>query len=246
MKKIFAGLFILLCTVSLISCESKSKEQFGFFSHNGYSLKSFKNKDITYTEANNLIKTNTISTASATSTSNADESLTLTTAQINAIKAKYSSVKITTSFWDNDKQHEQYDVLNLSQIEQMLLSNSQSIGSGVSINNIALTDSLLETYNQSDLDFKASANYNDAPFKDKYSYHTQNDNFVLRINDYSENIETITGTATTEIHQTEALYNEYNLLTNYQASFGFRYSSINGTQDIGTVLEISFEWIVKT
>lgn len=243
MKKLFVGAFLLLCTMSLFACNfGSSTEQFGRFTHNGYALTSFKTKDISYTAADAIVTTNSNSFVSLTTSDSTSKAL--TDAEITAIKNLYSSVTITTKYWNSDDQitktNEVYD------LSEILNNNKNTVATGMVVNNIVLTPSLLNYYNGINDDFIASEGYEDAPFKNKYSYHTNDDQqLVLRVNDYSSNNSSITGTSTMEIHETESLYDSNNMITFYQASFGFSYATPGDTAHIGTVLEVSFVWNLK-
>ncbi len=252
MKKLFAGAFILLCTLSLFACNfGSSNEQFGRFTHNGYALTSFKTKDITYSDANTIITKNSTTYTNIKSTTTSSNNYSLSESEIISIMNLYSSVTITTKYWNNDEHLTQKNEVYLSangdsKYPDILAQNQNTIGTGMVINNIVLTPTLLSYYNNINDEFIASENYSSAPFKNKYSYHTNDDdNFVLRVNDYSSNNSSITGTSTMEIHETESLYDENNMLTYYQASFGFSYATPGDTSYIGTVLEVSFVWNLK-
>lgn len=246
MKKIFVGIFVLICASSLFACDFSEKDQFGYFTHNGYALTSFKENDITYNNAVDLLNSASYTSFTSLYTTSTDDTvdLGLTSEQIKEIEIIYKSVTVTTSYWYNDKQFEKVDIEY--ELEEILGNNKFSIVNSMVVNNIVLTSDLLNHYNQIDLDFKADIYYSKAPILDKYTYHTDSDgNFVLAISDFSTNTATVSGTNTMEIHQTEAIYNHHNLITQYQASFGYQYPTPGGTENVGTVLEVSFEWNLK-
>lgn len=243
MKKIFAGIFVLICALSLFACDFSSTEQFGTFTHNGYALTTFKRNDISYLEAKSLIQSN----HSSTYVSLISFGDVLTDSEITSIKKMYKSVTITVKYWNDDKQYTKVDEVEISEMEKMLKDNTYTVVTGMVVNNIVLTPDLLEYYNNLNDEFINSSNYDDAPFKNKYSYHTDsNEFFVLRVNDYSDNDSDITGTSTFEIHETESQYDENNMIVKYQASFGFSYPTPGGTEHIGTVLEVEFNWNIKS
>ncbi|MFI3252346.1 MAG: hypothetical protein R3Y60_04305 [bacterium] len=256
MKKFFAGIFVLICGLSLFACDfSSSSNQFGYFTENGYSLTSFVKEDITYNQAIDLVgkapyknvskALNSYSTSDISITSDMYDSLGLTTDEIKAIETVYKSVTVTTNYWHQGKQFSKVD--EEYELDQILGNNKFSIVNSIVVNNIVITSDLLDYYQDIDLEFQAQDNYSSAPFKHKYSHHTSTDGLlVLSISDYSTNTSVATGTNTMEIHQTEAIYNNYNLISKYQASFGFRYPTPGGTEYVGTVLELSFEWNIKT
>lgn len=250
MKKIFAGLFVLICGLSLFACDFSSPEQFGYFTHNGYALTTFVSNNLNFTEASNILTNNSISTTSSIGeeASNVSFGNVLTSDQIIQIKKMFSSVVINITYFndDNNQMTERFE-LSVTTMGEMLEGNTYNVAGGsIVVNNIALTADLLTHYENLNIEFKDSEKAIDAPYTNMYSYHTDtNGNFVLAVNDYSDNGSTIIGSSTTEIHQTQSQYNELNLITRYQSSFGFRYHSPSGTQYVGSVLEVTFDWIEK-
>lgn len=249
MKKIFAGLFVLICGLSLFACDFSSPEQFGYFTHNGYALKTFVSNDLNFSEASEMLTKNSISSTSAINdVSSVSFGNVLTSEQIVQIKKMFSSVKINITFFndENNQITERFE-LSVTTMGEMLEGNTYNVAGGsIVVNNIALTADLLTHYENLNEEFKNSTKSENAPYNNMYSYHTDtNGNFVLAVNDYSDNGSTIIGSSTTEIHQTQSQYNELNLITRYQSSFGFRYHSPSGTQYVGSVLEVTFDWIDK-
>lgn len=263
MKKIFGGLFVLLCALSLFACDFSEKEQFGYFTHNGYALESFGVESISYQDAYEIVKSSSpfvdlkSTNQEYSKSSNNDVTLyttsfgpVLTEDEMKAMMSKYSSVTIETKYFDGNTQVIRENTVYLTSYTQdnviyypeILKNNQNTIATGMVINNIIMTNNLLTYYEQINQDFINAGGRVDAPFLDIYAYERTNDGLViLCTSDYSSNNSSITGTNTMEIHQTQAIYVN-NLISSYQASFGFSYATPGDTTYVGTVLEVSFTW----
>ncbi len=263
MKKIFVGVFLLICATSLFACDFSKAEQFGFFSHNGYSLTSFSHEKITFDEANailiknspfiNLQKLNTeeeiVENPSLYTTSFGPV---LTEDQMKLMMTKYSAVTFETKYWEDTNLVTRKNTVYLTTYTQdgviyypeILKNNQNTIATGMVINNLILTPDLHDYYEQINTDFVDSGGRVDAPFLDMYSYDVTKEEgyLVLNVSDYSSNNSSITGNSTMEIHQTQAVYDDNNLMIRYQASFGISYATPGDTAYVGTVLEVSLTW----
>lgn len=239
MKKIFLGFLLLICALPLTGCTKG--ETFGMFTHNGYSLTTFKNKDISFTEAEAIVAKNSVSASSINETMVTG----LDAETVSKLTTKYSEVKIYVTHWDSttDKSETREHIKNGQDLTKILTANQVEISSGILIKNIFLTNEILKDLE----DLNNNYDTTNAPFKSLYSYHKdQDDQFVLRSNDFSEITSDITGGISAKfIQENECLYNTENLITNFQSSFGMQFETLGGTQLHGTVLEVEFVWGLK-
>lgn len=252
MKKIFAGIFVLICAVTLFACDGSNSKQFGYFTHNGYALTTFSTKSISYADANARIVANSpFNNSRSIDLYTTSFGPVLTEDQMKEMMVKYSSVTIDTKYWDGNTQISRSNTVYLTTYVQdnvvyypeILKSNQNTLATGLVVNNMILTPSLHDYYEQINQDFINDGGRVDAPFLDMYSYGENPEGLLtLTVSDYSSNNSSITGTSTMEIHQTESVYGENNLIVAYQASFGISYATPGDTAYVGTVLEATFTW----
>ncbi len=239
MKKVFFGIFILVCSLSLFACDFKgaSYDAFGMFTHNGYALTSFKCVDLTYSEANTIVSRNS-SKASSTSTG-------LDEGEIDKLMAKYSSVTVKTKYWENDSKDPEEKSTNVTSVdmEKIFANNEYTISTGMLVKNIFISEEVLTRYEEENAAFDDKY----APFSYIYTYHkNEDDRFVLQVNDYAEiSAENIGGVSALFIQQNETLYDDNNMISKFQSSFGMQFQTPGGTQNQGTVLEVEFIWNLK-
>lgn len=237
MKKIFLGFLLLICALPLTGCTKG--ETFGMFTHNGYALTTFKNKDLTYSQATEIVVLNSSASKSGAST------MSLTDEEVSALTQKFSSVTVNVKYWDSttDKSDTRTSIINGTQLKEMLIVNELKISNGILVKNIYMNDSILNDLEVLNIDFDNEI----VPFKSLYSYHKdQDDQLVIRSNDFTEITADVTGGIFSNfIQQNESLYSNNNLISKFQSSFGMKFETLGGTQLHGTVLEVEFIWELK-
>ncbi len=231
MKKIICLFLISMCAFTLSGC--KKSETFGLFTHNGYSLTTFKNKDLNYEQAEAIVAKNSVKT------------LSLTDDQVDEVMSVFNSVDIKVKYWNssNDKSETRTSTVNGSNLQKVLKDNEVYISSGILVKNIYMTNDILSILEQRNSSFDNSLYFNSL-----YSYHKDIDEqLVIRSNDFQEITADVTGGIISNfIQQNESLYNSNNLISKFQSSFGMQFETLGGTQLHGTVLEVEFVWQLKS
>lgn len=232
MKKLLCALLLVACCLTMSGCSDKS-EKFGLFSHDGYSLTTLKKNDLSYEQARSIVAKNSVSKRG------------LTTDQVEELTSTYNSLTIYVTYWDSntDKVDVQTKIINGRDLTDMFTANEISISSGVLVKNIFMSDPLLN-----ELEEKNSGFTNTIYFNSLYSYHEDADErLVIRSNDFQEITTDVTGGISAAfIQENEVLYDNNNLITKFQSSFGMQFNTLGSTQLHGTVLEVDFEWQLKS
>ncbi len=257
---VVAMLIVSICTL-FVACnkDDETSATFGMFSFRGVYLTSYKTADITETQAKSMITTAaTDEDASAKALSLADESgedQTVSTATpaslVNEYLEKYKSITIVSRFWDEDSEgniivDEYTDELLASDFKSALEKNEVSISTGIVVPNLLVYKEKIDAFEVANENFKAQDDYNVSPFKDLYTYHKNDTNFVLRTHYFVEiSSSKIGGASCSYIQENESEYFLDGRMTRFQSSLGTKLQTKKGTQCEGTIFEVLITWNEK-
>ena len=271
-KIIFICLIVLM-SCSLISCRScKDKEQtvepvqhvrFGEFTYNNYYLLSFavanitalqakkiaSESNLTRTSSNNFANENELLLVAENSNLISFENLSTPTNYVTKVLSNYSGVQINTKYFveGNDKELEKVDSVLGTDFKSIIEKNEFSPFSQLVAKNIIVYPELIDEMEDANSQFKNSEKSLIAPFKDVFTYHTnETGNLVIQTRDFTEIPSSVGGGIGSCYRQdTEMLYDAENKMSNWHTSLGLYSSTPNGTIKHGYILEVELQWIKK-
>lgn len=259
-KKIFALALSAVASFAFLfsACDDGSQanatKRFGEFGYNGKYLTAFTNKDITAGEARNILTTNMTENYVEK-----DSSVALTSVMYTAVEGeeetvtymigKYAECVITTKYYveGQEEQSIKVDELRGTDFKNMLEENFFAPFSQVVARYLVCYPGVIDEMEALNEEFKNSKEYEIAPFKNVFSYHTDlAGNFVLHIRDFSEIPSSVGGGVGCSYRQdSEILFDTENKISKWQTSLGLYTATPQGTMKQGYILEISFDWIEK-
>ena len=256
MKKIcLAILLVVLITVSCVFAGCSSKNAFGEFGQKGRYLKSMAKKDISFSTARKKVKSNALYASSSDNDGvmvvEIDDIPEISGKLVDAIRSKYSGVKITAKYYNEKNKRVKGDIGSETQSERFfeyLSDNCVDTSIGLRVNNLIMFEELLNYMEKANKDFKADPNSINYPFKSLYSCHTdRKGRLVIQMRSFAEisGVGINGGIASYFRQDTEARYDSENKLIKWQTSFGIKVSTMSGTKREGYIYEVEFEWIEK-
>ena len=231
------------------------KETFGMFSYRGVYLTSYKTSDITETEAKDMItigenQTDAVLNSLSASTQNVND--TIPENIVNAYLTQYKSISVVSRFWYEDEngniysQDSQPDEIFGTDFKTVLEKNEIQISTGIIVPNVIVYKELFDEFETANENFKLQENYIVSPFKDLYTYHKNDTNFVLRSHYFVEiPASQIGGASCSFIQENESEFYYDGRLTRFQSSLGTKLQTKTGTQCEGTIFEIIITWNEK-
>ena len=257
MKRI---LTLLLAIVLILSClmatGCRRHQTFGRFSYNGKWLTSFAVKDISYSQARNIVskgsksalyQNNTPSLLSVDTTSQTIP--TPSDALVTSILNKYASVTVITKYYvvNEKKQQTKENIIHGTDLKNALTDNKFVPFSQTVANGIIIFDDLLVFMDEQNTEFKESEKNTVAPFKDIFTYHADSKgHIVIQTHDFVEIPSSVGGgISCSYVQDTEQLYDAENKLVKWQTSLGVYTATAEGTMQQGYILEVEFIWNEK-
>lgn len=270
MKKLFKVLSLVALALVLTftftacsGCSGATGGRFGYFSHDGYYLTSFKVKDIELVDARDILSKSPIAVSSSGSSNgaaamsldpgNQSSAPTIDEALVNKYLTKYSGIKYTMTYWTTSdsgsavKESKTFEE-NSYDFQNILLANSLQMSSGIYVHNLICYQDLVEYFSSASEEFKAQDDYYLSPFLEKYTYHESAKSCLVMQQHTFVNISASEsgGITCSYLQENETLYDDENKVTNFQSSLGMKIQNPAGTQYEGTVIEVEFEWLLKT
>lgn len=255
---VVAMLIVSVCAL-LVACNNdkgNNNSTFGMFSYRGVYLTSYKNADISETQAKDMITTavneeqelaDSLNMATAT-----EEVVAVShAALVEEYLAKYKSITVTSRFWTEDEKgeivvQEYTDEILGSDFKSVLENNQIAVSTGIVVPNILIYKEKIDAFEVANEAFKQQENYNVSPFKDLYTYHKNDTNFVLRTHFFVEiSSSQIGGASCSYIQENESMYFMDGRMTKFQSSLGTKLQTKMGTQCEGTIFEILITWNEK-
>ena len=240
------------------ACDDGSQDnkanRFGQFGYNGKYLTAFTKKDITASEAKGIISTNMNENFGDKDSSVAFTSVVYTAVEgeeetVTYMINQYAGCTITTKYYveGNEEQSEKIDDIRGTDFKNLLQENFFAPFSQVVARYLICYPGVIDEMEALNEEFKSSQEYEVAPFKNIFSYHTDEaGNFVLQIRDFSEIPSSVGGGVGCSYRQdSEILFDEENKITKWQTSLGLYTATPQGTMKQGYILEIDFDWIIK-
>lgn len=231
------------------------KETFGMFSYRGVYLTSYKTSDITETEAKDMIPYGINQKDSIASTlKSSAKAVNETTPEsiVNEYLTKYKSVSVVSRFWYEDEngnirsEDSQPDEIFGTDFKTILEKNEIQISTGIIIPNIIMYKELIDRFEEANENFKLQDDYIVSPFKDLYTYHRNDTNFVLRSHYFVEiPASQIGGASCSFIQENESEFYYDGRMSRFQSSLGTKLQTKTGTQCEGTIFEIIITWNEK-
>ncbi len=225
-------------------------KKFGQFGYYGVYLVDYAVKAITSSEAKTKIGDNNSASAAAVNAArdgDSDQKRTVAPSEeiVNSMLARYSECTVTTTYYDNGETtaKKKTDVYNGTDLKNMIAQNYVIPYAQMCATNIIAFDELIDYMDNLNATIDPAL-----PFKKYYTYHLDsNDNFIVQSRDYSEISSSSSGGISTTFRQdTEIVYDSTFKVSKWQTSLGLNIATPTGTISQGYILEMDFEWTVKT
>lgn len=252
MKK-FISIFTILTLVLALSSCSKGDEHgaFGYFDYNGIQLISFSTQDIALNDAKGIVGKNESSLKSLAVILNEGEEIkpSLPDDVVNTIAKKYASLSVSTYFYIEEEKDRQVktDMVQGTDFISVLEKNEFAAFNQLIAQNIIITPEILDFMEVQNEEFKNSEIARTAPFKNVFTYHTNEEgNLVVQYHAFTEIPSSIGGGVGCFYRQdTEMLFDAENKMSKWQTSLGIYTSTPEGTVKQGYILEMEFKWTSK-
>lgn len=263
-KKILIVLAIVLILSTVICCAACSKEAaekaFGEFSYNGKYLKDYAKEAIDakiaiqITQNFNLCapaaEVANLSTEPQAAAVNGIELDNTTPEQSKAaIIAKYQGCNIKTYYYVEDQEEKQVksDFLQGYDFKAMVDDNQFTAFSQLVAKNLVVFDDLIAQMEEQNIAFQNSDDGKIAPFKNLFTYHTDNSgNLVIQTHNFAEIPASIGGGIGCAYRQdSEIVYDVEGKVKIWQTSLGIYSAAPQGTMKQGYILSMTFDWVEK-
>lgn len=274
MKKRMVLLIVLVLvvacsSVTFVACNDKEESNtpstvietvrstFGRFDYNGKWLYTFKDLDITFDEAMTLVKnymSDAFSSEAAISSAEAEtivSSSEVSESVVNYYLSQYASLTVISTFFDENENGETVEENTTVEIRgedlrHALTVNEISLSTGIVIRDILCTPEGLSYYEQKNQDFHEDPDHYVAPFKDIYTYHKSNAQFVLQTHTYvAISSSQVGGMSACYIQENETIFDLERKAQNFQSSLGMSIQTKNGTKNEGIIFTVRFIWNEK-
>jgi|GEM_PF-3893735 len=181
---------------------------------------------------------------------NPKDAYTISADDINAVMKVYGANKITTSYYEDgsEEKKQKVDYLQGSDLKNVVLENRFIPFNQLVANFIVIYPEVIDYMEAQNAAFKESEQYNIAPFLNIFTYHTSEEGLlIVQIHDFAEIPSSVVGgVGCTYLQDIEIIYNEDSTIKKWQSSLGVYTATPTGTMLQGYILEIDFEWIVKS
>lgn len=245
------------CTLTAAACHKGggNAAQFGIFGYNGIYLTDYAERQINSAEAKQLIGDNLSLASSGVGPASArllsDKQLPLPSEElIEYYINKYSACQITTNYYveGNDDKQVKVDIIQGTDFRSALEENSFVPYAQLVTKYIVCFPELIDSMEEANDAFTESEQASVVPFNNIYSYHESGDGYlVIQLRDYSEISSSVSGGISASFRQdTEIMYDDDNKITKWQTSLGLIYSTPQGKTEQGYILEVEFEWQIKS
>lgn len=229
-------------------------KMFGKFDYYGVYLTEYAVKAITYVEAKakvlkNHVDSATVSSANAARDTDNTQKRTVPPSEelVNQLLARYSECKVTTTYYDNGETTPKTKTNTYvgMELRNMIANNYVAPYAQMYATNIIAFDDLIDYMDEINATINASSAL---PFDNYYTYHLDsNNNFIVHASDFSEiSSSTSGGISTTFRQDTEIVYGPTMVVSKWQTSLGLNIATPNGDISQGYILEMDFDWTVKT
>lgn len=246
LKVILLSMF-LSCLFVLTGCfggGGAPVNQFGEFGYNGIYLTSFATADIDSEKAKEMITSNSSAVASVMSAGSLPDSL-----LVNSITSRFAGCKITTKFYVEGSEDASIktDYVVGTELKNMIANNEFVSFSQLVAKYIVCYPAMIDYMESLNQEFKQTPEADIAPFKNIFSYHTNNNReLVIHTRDFDEIPASVGGgVGCSYMQDTEILYDKDNKIQKWQTSLGLRSATPEGTMKQGYILEMQFEWEKK-
>ena len=229
------------------------KKMFGKFDYYGVYLTEYAVRAISSAEAKAKVLKNhieaAISPASNAARADGTQKRTISpSAELaDEIFARYSECNVTTTYYDNGETtaKKKTDKYSGTELRNMITQNYVSPYAQMYATNIIAFDDLIEYMDQMNASITTADNL---PFDKYFTYHLDsNDNFIVHTSDFSEISSSTGGGISTSFRQdTEIVYDSTYKVSKWQTSLGLNIATPTGTISQGYILEMDFDWTVKT
>ncbi len=252
-KLITLGLVLIMIMQVLLLASCGKPEQFGKFGYKGHFLTAFAKKEISATDAKNIIgedysiDADTVVLLSDMS-GFGDDQPAPSDEFVTSLMAKYASVEVTTKWYntDNDKQLTKTDLVMGTDFRSIISTNQFTPFTQLVAKGIVVFDELIDYMEMRNQKFIEDTEYN-VPFKNIFTYHTDPmGNIVIRTNDFREIPSSVGGgVGCSYLQNVEILYDEECKISKWQTSLGVYTGAPEGTLQQGYIVEVEFKWNLK-
>lgn len=273
MKKRVALLILLIIIVAcslvmFVACNDNNNQTpnnfpeaiktiFGRFDYNGKWLYTFKDLDITFDEAISLVKDSFTDVFTPEAVSYAESSAEIIPSSevsesvVNYYLSQYASLTVISTFFDENENGETVEEnvtveIRGEDLKHALTVNEISLSTGIVIRDILCTPEGLAYYEEKNKEFHENPDHYVAPFRDIYTYHKSNAQFVLQTHTYvAISSSQVGGMSACYIQENESIFDLERKAQKFQSSLGMSIQTKNGTKNEGIIFTVQFIWNEK-